>query len=80
MALVHWLIFITIMANTRFRKTHLTGGYFSTVQDIAHFGVGTTTNIDSIIIRWPNFKKQILKNVKADQTLNVNIKNAYDAL
>ncbi|MEP6464800.1 MAG: FG-GAP-like repeat-containing protein [Parafilimonas sp.] len=51
-------------------------GYLSTVQDVAHFGLDTTSVIDSIIIRWPNFKKQIIQNIQADQTLNVNIKNA----
>lgn len=53
-----------------------TRGYLSTVQDVAHFGLDTITTIDSIIIRWPNFRKQVLQNIQADQTLTVNIKNA----
>lgn len=51
-------------------------GYLSTIEDVAHFGLDATTIIDSIIIRWPNFKEQIIKNVKADQTVIVNTKNA----
>ncbi|MEP6683326.1 MAG: FG-GAP-like repeat-containing protein [Parafilimonas sp.] len=51
-------------------------GYLSTIQDVAHFGLDTTSVIDSIIIRWPNLKKQFIQNIKADQTLIVNIKNA----
>ncbi|MEO8712029.1 MAG: VCBS repeat-containing protein, partial [Parafilimonas sp.] len=51
-------------------------GYLSTVQDVAHFGLDSITTIDSVIIRWPNLKKQILQNVQADQTLTVNIKDA----
>jgi len=51
-------------------------GYLSTIQDVAHFGLDTITTIDSVIIRWADFKKQVIRNVKADQTLIVNIKNA----
>lgn len=51
-------------------------GYLSTHQNIAHFGLGKIQQLDSVIIRWPNNKKQILKNVKANQILTVNITNA----
>jgi len=53
-------------------------GYLSTVQDIAHFGLDTITSVDSVIVRWPNFRKQIIKNVKVDQTLTVKIKSAVE--
>jgi hypothetical protein len=51
-------------------------GYLSSVDDKAYFGIGKTKTIDSIIIRWPNFTKQTIKNVTANQLLKVNIKNA----
>jgi hypothetical protein len=51
-------------------------GYLSTVQDVAHFGLDTITKIDSVVIRWPNFKRQVIKNVGADKTVTVNIKDA----
>lgn len=51
-------------------------GYLSTIQDVAHFGLDSVTVIDSIVIRWPGLKKQIFKNVKANQTLVAQIKNA----
>jgi len=53
-------------------------GYLSTIQNIAHFGLGNVTLLDSVVIRWQNGKKQMLKNVKADQVLKVNIANATD--
>jgi hypothetical protein len=61
-----------VYENTPFR------GYLSTIQNIAHFGLGTVTTIDSVVIRWQNWKKQTLKNVKADQVLLVNIKDAAE--
>ncbi|MGI8951572.1 MAG: VCBS repeat-containing protein [Chitinophagaceae bacterium] len=51
-------------------------GYLSTIQNIAHFGLGKIQNIDSVIIKWQNGKMQLLQNVKADQLLKVNISNA----
>lgn len=53
-------------------------GYLSTIQNIAHFGLGRVTMIDSVVIRWPGNKKQTLQNVKADQTLQVDMANAKD--
>ena len=51
-------------------------GYLSSVQDVAHFGLGKITNVDSVIIKWPDGKMQILKNMKTNQCLKVNINNA----
>ncbi len=59
-----------IYENTPYR------GYLSTIQDIAHFGLGKISVVDSVIIKWPNGKMQLLRDVKADQVLRVNIKNA----
>ena len=53
-------------------------GYLSTNQLMAHFGLGKTTVVDSVVIRWPGEKKQTIKNVKADQVLKVNIADAKD--
>jgi hypothetical protein len=51
-------------------------GYLSTIQNIAHFGLGKISVIDSVVVKWPNGKQQILKSVKTDQQLKVNITNA----
>ncbi len=62
-----------VYENTPFR------GYVSTIQSIAHFGLGKVTRLDSVVIRWQNGKKQTLTNVKADQVLKVNINDAKDS-
>ncbi len=54
-------------------------GYLSTLQAGAHFGLGKTTRIDSVVVLWNNAKKQVIKNVKADQSLTVNISNVNEA-
>ena len=61
---------IQVYENTPYR------GYLSTVDNIAHFGLGNFSVIDSVFIKWPNGKMQLLQHVQADQSLHVNIKNA----
>jgi len=51
-------------------------GYLSSVQNICHFGLGTVTSIDSVFIKWPNRTMQVLVNIKTDQKIIVDIKNA----
>lgn len=51
-------------------------GYLSSNQNLTHFGLGKSRMLDSIVIRWPNGKKQVLQQVKANQLLTVDIANA----
>jgi hypothetical protein len=47
-------------------------GYLSTMQGLAHFGLGKVTRVDSAVIQWNAGKKQVITNIKADQRLTVN--------
>jgi hypothetical protein len=51
-------------------------GYLSTIQNIAHFGLGNIGVVDSLVVIWPDNKMQLLRNVRADQLLKLNISNA----
>jgi hypothetical protein len=53
-------------------------GYLSSIQPVAHFGIGSVSIIDSVVIRWPNGKKQRLEKVKTDQILKVDIADAKE--
>jgi hypothetical protein len=55
-------------------------GYLSSVQSIAHFGLGKTTMIDSAVVIWNNGKKQTIKNIKAGQVYTVNESDADDSV
>lgn len=55
-------------------------GYLSTIEAVAHFGLGKARKIDEITITWPNGKGQVLKNVLANQVLVVSEKNAKEQL
>ena len=41
-----------------FREHYLSRGYESTVDEIIHFGLGERTKVDSIIVLWPDGKRQ----------------------
>lgn len=56
-----------------------TRGYLSTDDARAHFGLGNVTQTDSILIIWPDDSRQLLKNIKADETLAVFWKDAVAA-
>jgi hypothetical protein len=51
-------------------------GYLSSMQIEPHFGLGETTQIDSLVVKWPGNKKQVISNVLADQVIVVDSKNA----
>jgi hypothetical protein len=51
-------------------------GYLSTIEDVAHFGLGNTNLVDSLIIIWQGGKEQVIRNVKADQVLTADISEA----
>ena len=53
-------------------------GYMSSVENIAHFGVGEATVIDSIIVNWPDSKKQVLQYISTNQSITINRKQAVD--
>jgi len=55
-------------------------GYLSSVQDMAHFGLDSTSVLDSVVVSWPNKKKQMWSDVAADQVLTADINNAKDSL
>lgn len=51
-------------------------GYLSCTDTKAFFGLDTVSVVDSVVIRWPNNRKQIFTKVRANQQLTVDIKNA----
>ena len=51
------------------RELFPANSYLSQAPATAHFGLGNYDKIDTLTIRWPNGKEQILKNILADQHL-----------
>ncbi|MEO7766035.1 MAG: CRTAC1 family protein, partial [Ferruginibacter sp.] len=53
-----------------------TRGFQSSVSPVLHFGLGQNQQVDSLRIIWQRGKTQLLKNLKADQLVSLDEKNA----
>lgn len=53
-----------------------TRGYQSSVSPVLHFGLGQAAGIDSLRIVWQSGKQQVLRQVKANQVLTLQEKDA----
>lgn len=51
-------------------------GYLSSNDPVVHFGIGKIANVDSAVIDWPDGKSNSLQNLKANQVVNVQYKQA----
>ena len=70
---------INIGGKTQLVELAATRGFASGVAPIAHFGLGSSTVIDELIVTWPGGKQQKLTKVKSNQHLTLNQSNAVDA-
>ncbi|WP_085499728.1 VCBS repeat-containing protein [Arenibacter troitsensis] len=61
---------------TQFQEMTLSRGFQSSVEPIAHFGVGTKENIKKVKVLWQDGKEEILNDISANQLLTVNYINA----
>lgn len=59
-----------------FQEQFLSRGFQSSIDPILNFGLGEIKVLDSLIVIWPNDKIQKLTNVKVNQTLTIDSKNA----
>jgi len=62
---------ITTSSGTRYNTATTAVSYNSSSDKRVHFGLGSSTVVESIELRWPSGVKQVLKNIKADQILTV---------
>lgn len=66
--------------NKQIWEQNLTRGYLSSIDPMVHFGLGDATKIDSVVVNWQGGKRQVLRDVQADQTIKVNIADAGEAV
>jgi hypothetical protein len=55
--------------NLQYAEQSVYRGFLSSVEEVIHFGLGTTSHVDSILIQWPDGNTDRLQNIKANQTL-----------
>jgi hypothetical protein len=69
-------IYLYNNGNVQMQEQNPVRGYFSSVDQQLIFGLEKFDHADSLIVIWPDGKKQSLKNVKADTSLVLSCKNA----
>jgi hypothetical protein len=58
------------MAGTQqMRELQLTRGYQSSVEPVLHFGLGESTAVDTVEVRWPDGSREIRTGLPVDNTL-----------
>ncbi|WP_353480489.1 VCBS repeat-containing protein [Haliscomenobacter sp.] len=51
-------------------------GYLSSIQPLAHFGLGSNEVVSKIIVTWPNHKQQVLTKIKSNQVIEIDYRKA----
>jgi len=59
---------------------YATRGFMSSTADHLHFGLGSDTLVDSLLIHWPGMLEQKVYNLRADQTFALDISTATTAV
>ncbi len=55
-------------------------GYLSSVEPIVHFGLGKVDKIDSIQVLWNDHKQSVIKDINANQQIDIDYKNSTDLI
>ncbi|MEO6037133.1 MAG: VCBS repeat-containing protein, partial [Saprospiraceae bacterium] len=60
----------------QFLELNPTHGIFSSVEHLLHFGLGSSSQVDKLTVRWPDGKVQILASIPANQRLTLKYVDA----
>jgi hypothetical protein len=64
---------------TQKQELTLTRGYQSSVSATISFGLAQNDTVNELTVIWPDKKQQVLKNIRADQTLKLKYADAVDS-
>jgi hypothetical protein len=54
------------------RELYPANSFFSQAPDMVHFGLGASTTVDKLTIRWPSGQVQVLKDLQGDRHIIVD--------
>lgn len=58
----------------QFQNQSIYRGFLSSVEEISHFGVGRTSQIDSVVVQWPDGSYSMSQNVAVNQLIKIEYK------
>ena len=62
-------VYLFAGGNMQYEQLMLTRGFESSCEPILHFGLGNQTQIDSILVIWPDQRYQLLRNINVNKKL-----------
>jgi enediyne biosynthesis protein E4 len=71
-------VFLYLNGQVHFEYFSPFRGFQSTVEPLLHFGLREMQYVDSLVIRWPDGKQEVKKNISADQRLNIRYADATE--
>lgn len=72
-------VYLFANGKMQMQELMLTRGFQSSVPAILHFGLDTASMADSMIVVWPGNVYQALYNIRSDQKIALNQRNARDS-
>ncbi len=69
-------VYLKSNSGTQFQELTLTRGFQSSVAPQLHFGLGKTQKIDTLKIKWPDGKAQIVTNIDVNQKMTIKYADA----
>ena len=64
-------VYLHTQGQIAFQEYYLHKSYLSSMAPFLHFGLGNSTNVDSLIVQWPNGSTSGFYNLEANQVLTV---------
>lgn len=65
-------VYLINQGKQQYQEVNGTRGYLCSTSTILNFGLGNQKTVDSVLIIWPDQKKQVLKDIKANQRLVID--------
>ena len=60
----------------QYHENYVYRGYLSSVEGITHFGLGVSTQLDSLVVSWPDNRSETITNLLINKVMSVNHKNS----
>jgi hypothetical protein len=60
----------------QYQENYIYRGFLSSVEGVMHFGLGNTTQIDSVVAEWPDSRVSVAKDVKTHQVMTLDYKDS----
>jgi hypothetical protein len=69
-------VFLYPGGNVQMQELNPYRGFESTMENVLHFGLGNSKKADSLLVEWPEGKRQVVKNITLNKTITVDWKDA----